>query len=413
MSHIRGKLEDLSLAVAQQESAPLNVEESLVPALLSGVEQLLAERDKQRPTPSATYEPSLAFDQIMAKLEQIGTSIAVGGGSAPSMPIDADAAPDLLAGMERLFATRVDPKLSSLEDAIAEKVRERFSEFSASLDEYKSIVLHGNEATQSQIKATLSNVESAFTALASSLPNDMRNSLEDDLERLSAQIEASGSIHAQVLGGKIDAKLAKLEQIVEQHKDATGGDLRQALQSMQDSLGENTRAIPTQIEQSLQDHWRNMGAQIDQLRNGVARLLDEHVAGRLMAFEGTLNSTKEAIDAAKLAVETPPKAVIAMGPEMQAQLHDQWIQVTSQIEAMRASLADSIAHQVGELEQRIAAIPHHAAQPQPAPMAAASGDEVQKQLDQQTEILAELVATLGVLDAHMEQIKTELRAKVG
>jgi chromosome segregation ATPase len=83
------------------------------------------------------------------------------------------------------------------------------------------------------------------------------------------------------------------------------------------------------------------------------------------------------------------------------QLQTQWFQMAGQIEATRSALEQTIAKHMERLGSRLEML----GVPQVDPTAF---KDSQKQLEQQTQILEELVATLGVLDTHMQQLKSEI-----
>jgi hypothetical protein len=87
--------------------------------------------------------------------------------------------------------------------------------------------------------------------------------------------------------------------------------------------------------------------------------------------------------------------------ELSDQIRDHWYQMAAQIESTRRDLADIITQQMDRLTQS-------ASPSAPAPTTEAALD-TQQQIEQQTQILSELVATLGVLDTHMQQLKSEIR----
>ncbi|MDE1902108.1 MAG: hypothetical protein KGI37_10775, partial [Alphaproteobacteria bacterium] len=90
---------------------------------------------------------------------------------------------------------------------------------------------------------------------------------------------------------------------------------------------------------------------------------------------------------------------------LQKQLGDQWYQVTAQIEATRTDIIATVARQLAALETRLPAGNGDGL------AKTASDYAAQRQVEQQTQILSELVATLGVLDAHMQQIKSEIHGR--
>ena len=81
-------------------------------------------------------------------------------------------------------------------------------------------------------------------------------------------------------------------------------------------------------------------------------------------------------------------------------LQTQWYQMMAQIEAMRTAIEQTIMQEMEHVGSRI-----DNAAPQVDP---AAFHDAQKQMEQQTKILEELVATLSMLDMHMQQLKSEI-----
>jgi hypothetical protein len=85
------------------------------------------------------------------------------------------------------------------------------------------------------------------------------------------------------------------------------------------------------------------------------------------------------------------------------QMTNQWYQMAAQIEATRGAIEQTILQQMEKLEAKLGTAPNGKASVDPEAFTAS-----QQQMEQQTQILAELVTTLSVLDAHMQQIKSEI-----
>ncbi|MFY9287511.1 MAG: hypothetical protein WAO98_03310 [Alphaproteobacteria bacterium] len=99
--------------------------------------------------------------------------------------------------------------------------------------------------------------------------------------------------------------------------------------------------------------------------------------------------------------------VINVQSQMPAPIVDnRWEDITATIEATRQSLSQLVTQQIDRIEARLVSLNH----PEDAVKPALPHD-AQEQMEQQTQILTELVATLSVLDAHMQQIKTDMHAK--
>lgn len=82
----------------------------------------------------------------------------------------------------------------------------------------------------------------------------------------------------------------------------------------------------------------------------------------------------------------------------------QWQSMAAQIESTRTSLSQLVTQQMERLETRLASLSSDAQTTPPS-----LPRDAQEQMEQQTQILTELVATLGVLDEHMQQLKTDMR----
>lgn len=89
--------------------------------------------------------------------------------------------------------------------------------------------------------------------------------------------------------------------------------------------------------------------------------------------------------------------------ELTEQMRDHWYQMAAQIEASRSNLAQVIMQQTERVEAHIASIMNN---PQTVP----ATRDTQAQMEQQTLILNELVATLGLLDAHMQELRSQVSA---
>jgi methyl-accepting chemotaxis protein len=95
---------------------------------------------------------------------------------------------------------------------------------------------------------------------------------------------------------------------------------------------------------------------------------------------------------------------------LSAQMRDQWGQMAGQIEATRAALEHAFTQQIADLEARLAdaGAPEGAAPAALLDVQQRALREAQQQMEQQTQILSELVATLGALDAHMQEIRSQV-----
>ena len=97
-------------------------------------------------------------------------------------------------------------------------------------------------------------------------------------------------------------------------------------------------------------------------------------------------------------------------PAFDQELQNRWFQLAAQIEATRNDLAQIITNQVDRLAQSLEHQPMADVSRLTTDALQVQAQDTQRQMEQQTLILGELVTTLGVLDAHMQQLKSEMHA---
>jgi len=92
-------------------------------------------------------------------------------------------------------------------------------------------------------------------------------------------------------------------------------------------------------------------------------------------------------------------------PELTRNIQDRWFQLAGQIEATRSDLSQIVVQQADRIERHLtgSALATGVSEPN------AALQDTQRQMEQQTQILTELVTTLSVLDEHMQQLKSDLR----
>ncbi|MDX2027165.1 MAG: hypothetical protein SFW62_00860 [Alphaproteobacteria bacterium] len=97
------------------------------------------------------------------------------------------------------------------------------------------------------------------------------------------------------------------------------------------------------------------------------------------------------------------QATAAVPVTFNDQMRDQWYQMAAQIEASRGKLEETITRQIDRLDARFNQLGD-----KPTAVEPALSPETQQQMEQQAQILSELVATLSLLDEHMQQLKSEI-----
>jgi len=242
-------------------------------------------------------------------------------------------------------------------------------------------------------------------ALTTGLPAELRQNLQEDLKGLSASIDMDGiSEKIGDLSAKMNGELRQglqedLQRLAAQIDVAALGEKILMLQA---GL-EKTVGLPLEITERMGDLWGQLAAQIEASRASLDQALHRDVSDRLGAFEESLAATRIAVETAQAEMSRPaPKLAYSLPPELQKQMFDQWTQMSAQIEASRTSLVGAISEQIDKMENRLAGR-------NSASLSRTAADyATQRQIEQQTQILSELVATLGVIDEHMRQLKSEM-----
>jgi hypothetical protein len=158
-------------------------------------------------------------------------------------------------------------------------------------------------------------------------------------------------------------------------------------------------ALPGDLRQALRDELQGRG----EPQGNALEATQKEIAIKLAGIETCLAATQRAAEATQSEVLKPAcEEAPSLPEEIKKQFLDQWFQMSAQIEASRTSMVDSIATKINELESRLAIGSSQSSGK------ATEDYSLQTQIEKQTEILAELVNTLGLLDAHVQQVKTKM-----
>jgi hypothetical protein len=308
--------------------------------------------------------------------------------------------------VSKAIADRMEPKLALIEQQIRTNTER-------------------SETSTISMRQIMMEVSEKLSLMGQKLPQDLHYQLQQDWLRLTAQIEAAHTKMAPAIAGTLGSQLTTMEQTLAQQSQAI---IEQGVSSIATQAQNNISALydkflavqksieklsipdtfnlPPQAIKQLDNHWYQMAAQIEASRASLDKTISEEVTTKLASFAQALEMTKQAVETIKAGIAKPAmNATTGVSQELQKQMDEHWYQMTAQIESSRASLVETIADQIARMESRLAG--------KAAPDAlskSASEYTTQRQIEQQTQILSELVATLGVLDTHMQQIKSEMHA---
>jgi hypothetical protein len=283
------------------------------------------------------------------------------------------------------IGTNIAQKIDIVQNALAEQ-----SGLAATIEHS---LVRKEEVQKAATLTAIAALEDKIATMAASIPAELRQNLHSELQDLAAHIDAAQGQVVQVIDERTTGSMTRLSTKIDtMHAELTKPTL--------------PLEVPPELIRQLNDHWYQMAAQIEATRTGIDKILQQKVIGKLEAFEQTLETTKNAAEATRFEMVQPPKPqTYTLPPELQQQLLDQWFQMSAQLEASRANMVEAIADQIDKMETRLAG---RAGNNNLSKTAADYA--TQRQIEQQTQILSELVATLGVLDAHMQQMKAEMRA---
>ena len=239
-------------------------------------------------------------------------------------------------------------------------------------------------------------IESAIAALEAA-QNRLEERLNDTTNSAKIQVDmiASSTNQLNEIGAKLEQHISQLASPTSSGSDdeslkqiaALAGQLDRMTEklSILDQIAEATapRATPEPVMEPAAEP-AYVAALQDSIRGGV---------------EATVKNIEE-LRTQLAAMASSAKSEVAPD-DMLTQMREHWRNMAGQIEATRTNLEMVINHQIGEIENRIASI---------GGVASATGDvtDMQKVMEQQTLILSELVATMGVLDAHMQDIRQQV-----
>lgn len=309
------------------------------------------------------------------------------------------------------LAPRLEAAIHSLEDT-QRKLEERLSAQTEATQAQIDLLTTQSSGLLTQTTTTAQTLSSAADHL-----RDERTKFDEVIEQIIGKLNGLGSTLQQQVA-------QSLEQTQPTETDNTEqlSQLATQIQNMSENLTVLSIAVTTpktdstdHVVATLKSDIESNGRTLQQLRDELAMLLraqnditpDPAVADLRanirLEFDRTTR-TLESLrsDVAALATSVAQTPVLPEMPDVSGQIRDYWFQMAAQIEATRKDLVAIITQQIDRLETHVAKLDNQARDIEPA-------RNTEQQIEQQTQILTELVATLGILDTHMQQLKSEVR----
>jgi hypothetical protein len=352
-------------------------------------------------SPSDTSHTSYDFSQLLAtiseKIEQQKDALVSHTALLSSQTLES------MSELNAAFNQRIEQQKDALVSHTAllssqtlESMTDLNTSISQRIEQQKDAIVNQTSFLTSQTRESVTELSSKITSLTTSLPGDLRQSLQNDIYSLGAQIESLRSFSESVASHKTDDDAQKIYEKISIIQN-----------SIEKLSAPDIFNMPPHILKQFDEHWYQMAAQIEASRASLDKTISEQVGGKLSGFLQALEMTKQAVETIKGEISIIEGAKSPTGfdlpPDMLKKLDAHWYQMAAQIEASRSSLVETIANEVSKIEHKLSGKPD-------ALTRSAADYATQRQIEQQTQILSELVATLGVLDAHMQQIKLEMRA---
>lgn len=291
-------------------------------------------------------------------------------------------------------------------DQVIENVAIKLEALSTRLQEQSSTGPSLNDGLADLISRELRDVTQHIESVASQI------STLSEASRLPELVE---SLSEKILG-KIDIGFGSTQNDIEQAKN----DLLQLLQSTRTEIyaiqkadtASKLTSFSDKLLNKISDGFSTTSEILHVLQNQLVEFAQKIDFSSQNNFSATLSHnldvTTQLVRQTHADITSLSKLVSGLenkpSTELAQDVQKSWYQMAAQIEATRADLMQAITQQVDRIESRIQGSSAH---PEEASIESA---DTQKQIEQQTLILTELVATLGVLDTHMQQLKTEVRA---
>jgi hypothetical protein len=374
-------------------------------------------------------------EQTQAAQAQINLLATQSGGlltQTTTMTQTLSAAADHLRGAQSKFDETITGIASQLNDIGGRLEQKTEIHLGQTAERLRQEQTHFNEA----VAAIASRVDALGSALERKTEDTFAKTSFHLREEQAQFNKAIGEIAGKLdeLGGILEKKAADAFTQASDHlrKEQTNfgaaiGDISAKLEQLghalkskvDDAFGKTGAAA----ELSLQ-HLSTLTTQIDQMTekmnalHTVSDAMEAVIAGapKEPAFVGTIQANIQsglATAAQEIGQlrgqleamsESVAKHATAPAAALMDRMQDHWYQTAAQIEATRASLEKAIAQQVSRIEARLGRIRENAAPGAPVEL----DDAARQQMEQQTQILAELVATMSLLDAHMQDIRSQM-----
>ena len=298
-----------------------------------------------------------ALETTHNKLEQLLAQPPVMAPAPVPVPVDSQAPEHLGSAVSALEAAH-----ARLETLLAEQTEATRAHIDLLTTQSSGLLLQSSTSSQ-----TLS--------IAADRLRDEQNRLGEILGILSARLDTTvaPNPHDKELVTTITSRLDQLGQHITQAMGALAGLPQQV-------IAQTTRepAFAAPLLADIKDGFASIAQSIQILHGQIATL-----------------------QAAAYKPDAKPDA------ENGDQMRDHWYQMAAQIEATRSSLAQVIMQQTDRVEAHLATLTKNLAATSPNNDFAR---DTQNQMEQQTLILNELVATLSLLDAHMQELRSQVTA---
>ncbi len=284
---------------------------------------------------------------------------------------------------------QITGQLSSLQEQVNEGLRSASQPQKETAQESGEIVLQDNKLADlvNDLSGKIGALQADIERLAGAKELAQLNQRLSELSELNAK----ACVFTSAIPGDLRQALKESTENL-----ADKNDLAELAQTLKSDSGAVTGVSPELLRQ-IGEISVNLASQVETSHARIDQTLRQEVISRLADFERSLRATQDAAEAAKAEIIKPAEPqTITLPPELKDKLLDQWFQVSAQIEATRGSVIDALQTHMNKCEGNLPGRP------------TAPDYALQSQIEKQTQILSELVTTLGLLDSDIQRIKSEM-----
>lgn len=299
---------------------------------------------------------------------------------------------------------RVEPEITPRLETIATMFETTQSQLEATQAQLQNLLAEQTQATRIQIDLLTTHSGGLLTQATTASQTLATSS--DRLREQQIKLDEAIGRFATHLNDMASRK---------QEESFEPGFFKALVQEMRQGFGEVDRRLKEQVEEGspyalVKLQLGHLSTQVTMVSEKISGLAAQEkvepsepafVPHILLEIKNGFEAVENSLRTTREHMATLSHAASPAGKELSDQIRDCWYQMAAQIEATRTGLASIMTQQVDRIEVHLRGL-------EASTGTQDYGGDTQHQIEQQTQILAELVTTLGVLDAHMQAIRSQV-----